>query len=295
VTISLSHHTKSEVELDSLNDRVDEIESRIQQTESLFLPKKKTLSLLHQLTEFPLGRFLLQNKGLNGYWTAYIFRNRTDHDTCHPLEKWLLTRSLYVMARERFYVFQKEIKQSLFPGISMASLPCGIMDDLLHLDYNGLEDFKLTGIDYDEESLHFAKLNAAEQNLADKTTFILKDAWQLDIEEAFDLLTSNGLNMYESSPQRLVDLYKNFAKALVKGGKLLLSFIPPPPKEGLKGISEEDFMIERALFGDIIQINYLNFSSEEEITQQLNQSGFDVEHIIYNQYGVAPVLVAYKR
>ena len=74
-----------------------------------------------------------------------------------------------------------------------------------------------------------------------------------------------------------------------------MSFIPPPPKEGLKGISEENFMMERALFGDIIQINYLNFSSEEEVTQQLNQAGFGVDNIIYNQHGVAPVLVAYKR
>lgn len=30
------------------------------------------LTLLDEIAESPLGRFLLKNKGLNGYWTAYL-------------------------------------------------------------------------------------------------------------------------------------------------------------------------------------------------------------------------------
>jgi len=291
----LSHHTTSvvgqNVETDEL---VRSIMARIAASNQLHLSKEKTLDLVDQLSQFPLGRFLLHNKGLNGYWTAYIFRNNVDLSECHPLEAWLLNKSLYVMARERQKVFQKLIQQSLFDGISCASVPCGVMDDFLNLDYRNLQSFSLTGIDLDIESIQFAKENAAQHGLSSHCQFIEMDAWSLNVDDKFDLLSSNGLNMYESSNERLIELYQNFASALQKGGKLILSFIPPPPKEGFFGINKEDFIMERAIFGDIVQINYLNFSTEDEIRDQLKSAGLTVNEVIYNEYGVAPVLVATK-
>jgi len=294
MTALISHQTESYFENELIKSRLDEIECRIKSKDASYLSKEETLRLAKELSNFPLGRFLLMNKGLNGYWTAYIFRNPIPPVDASDLERWLLTKSLFVMARERFNMFQALLKQQLFTGIRIASVPCGLMDDLLTLDYGEIKEFSLVGIDIDQESLKFAQENATAAGLIDHCQFLQKDAWNLQMTEVADILVSNGLNMYEGSPEKLVSLYKQFSSALVQGGRLLLSFIPPPQGQ-LKGIAPEDFLIDRAIFNDIVEVNYLNFCSEEAIRAQLNEAGLDVERIVYNQHGLAPVLLATKR
>lgn len=46
---------------------------------------------------------------------------------------------------------------------------------------------------------------------------------ELKEKNAFDVITSNGLNMYESDPDRLVALYRRFFEAL-KPGNLVAQF-----------------------------------------------------------------------
>lgn len=47
-------------------------QENLRSKKSLILPLNVELELLNQLAEFDLGRFLLLNKGLNGYRTSYI-------------------------------------------------------------------------------------------------------------------------------------------------------------------------------------------------------------------------------
>lgn len=53
----------------------------------LTLPLEQALEMLEQLGQFELGRFLLSNKGLNGYWTSYIILQGLKKENLHPLEK----------------------------------------------------------------------------------------------------------------------------------------------------------------------------------------------------------------
>lgn len=299
---AITHQTKSHVPYSRMTEELILItKERLEKSSQLNLTLPETLDLLQQLSEFDLGRFLLHNQGLNGYWTSYIFQYNENYPLTHPLEKWLLTKSLFVIARERLATFQRLITNKLKSNMVLASLPCGLMDDLLHLDYSGFKNISLFGIDADSESLEYAKENAKKRCLEKSVNFLCKDAWQLDIESQFDLLTSNGLNMYESDEGRLISLYKNFYKALKPGGVLVMSFLPPPPAKAdleeianLFKISPQDWKKERSLFGDIIQIKYLNFCTEESIIKQLEIAQFKVDEIIYNKQGVAPVLIAYK-
>ncbi|NOJ79236.1 MULTISPECIES: class I SAM-dependent methyltransferase [Myxococcus] len=301
MTQILSHQTSQFNDPVTTSALVQKIEERLKKTERLMLPLDRTLELLHQLKEFELGRFLLHNRGLNGYWTSYIFQHGFGKSPETALESWLLGKSLLVQARERFHRFKQELGQHVREGVHLASIPSGLMDDLLQLDYRGLQHFQLTGIDVDAQSLDFARRNAQERRLEAHCQFLQRDAWHLDIQDTFDAISSNGLNMYEPDPRRLVSLYRNFHDALKRGGYLLMSFLPPPPAgDPASGAWEayetapEDLLIERALFGDIIQANYLNFATEQDTRAQLEEAGLTVERINYSRKGVLPIVVARK-
>ena len=109
----------------------------------------EVLRLRSALGQFELGRFLLDNRGLNGYWTSYVLlfpdRGRqtnlsSDGTPLSELETWLLNRCPIILAtQERFRIAQMVTQQQLRAGMSLASLPCGLMDDLLSLDYTNHE------------------------------------------------------------------------------------------------------------------------------------------------------------
>lgn len=283
---------------------VEEIKARLIKSESLILPLEETLELLTQLTQFELGLFLLHNKGLNGYWTAKIFQHKqNEHNKqLHQLEAWLLNDSLLSKARERFERFKKVLENLVTESrTDYASIPCGLMDDLLSLDYSNCDDFRLVGIDLDIETIEYAKINANKRGLAKRCEFIHRDAWQLGIAQQFDVIASNGLNMYESSAERLKQLYQSFYGSLKVDGYLVISFLTPPPAQSegeeaweIYNTPIDDLKKEFSIFTDIVQANYLNFSSEDEIREQLTSVGFTVEEVQYNSHGVLPILVARK-
>jgi len=301
MTQTISHQNTPFNDEGLTNALVQKVEERLKKAEQLILPLDRTLELLHQLKQFELGRFLLHNRGLNGYWTAYIFQHAYGKQPETALESWLLNKSLLIQARERFHRFKVELAQHVREGVHLASIPSGLMDDLLQLDYRGIQDFRLTGIDVDVQSLELARQNARKRELEARCQFLQRDAWKLDIHDEFDVISSNGLNMYEPNPQRLIELYRNFHTALRAGGHLIMSFLTPPPAGDPRSgaweayeTAPEDLIIERALFGDIIQANYLNFSSEQEIRAQLETVGFTVERVNYSRKGVLPIIIARK-
>ncbi len=88
-------------------------------------------------------------------------------------------------------------------NIVFASLPCGVMRDLLKLDFTGVENFRLVGIDIDYESLELAKKLAKEYGLSEKVEFHQQDAWNMPFQNEFTLLTCHGLHIYEPDDQKV--------------------------------------------------------------------------------------------
>lgn len=143
---------------------------------NLCLSLQKEISLLEQLAQFELGRFLLVNKGLNGYWISYIIIHGLQKDDLHPLEKWILLEAPAVKAtQERFNIFQQVLKGNLRPKVKVASIPCGLMDDLLSLEYSDIKEVILEGIDLDSQSLSLAQEKAKKYGVAN-VSFCQKDA-----------------------------------------------------------------------------------------------------------------------
>ncbi len=267
--------------------------------------------ILEEFAQFNFGKFLILNKGINGYWTRYMVlhpqegrlsgKNDTNKYFCKR-ESWLLDRAPSVLAtQERFFNFQRLLQNHVKENVHLASAPCGLMDDLLGLNYFGVTNFTLTGIDLDEDSLKYAKENAKQNKLEKHCNFLQENVWSLGIKEEYDVITSNGLNFYEPDNDRVIELYREFHKALKPNGSLISSFMTPPPAKGIrspwdaKQINAEDLRIQKIIFAYILKARWQTaYRTEEETQAQLNKAGFRDIRFIYDRQRMFPTFVALK-
>lgn len=99
------------------------------------------------------------------------------------------------------------------------------MGELLYLNYSAVRDFRLVGIDIDKDALAGAKALAQSLKLHKNVELLEKDGWRLGLKNEFDLISSNGLNIYEPDTNKVTELYRQFYLALKQGGKLVTSFL----------------------------------------------------------------------
>lgn len=288
----ITHDNKNDVDID-VNSRIEQIKKK----DKLAIDIADEIQILKQLNTFDLGRFLLKNKGFDGYWISYVINARPIDLHSNMLEKWILFTSPGIKAtRERFYIFRQQLHKYLQSNMRIASIPCGMMDDLLNLNYADLHNIEIVGIDIDKNSIILAMENAGNKNIIN-VNFIEQNAWTIDFHEYFNIITSNGLNIYEVNKKKLIDLYRRFYKALKKGGIFITSFITPSPISSENSIwksSIHDMKKEHAIFFDIVQIKVANFQTEDAITLQLKEVGFEIVEIIYDSQCIFPTVIAKK-
>ncbi len=264
---------------------------------------EEQLAFVDQLCEFPFGRYVVEHKGANGAWTDYLI--------CYPerknapaiqnvLEDFLLNRSPVILAhRERFQIYQGLLQKALKEDVVLASVPCGLMKDLLALDFSGVSNYKLVGIDIDQESIDLARQLANRKKISN-VEFIQQDAWQITHQETFDVITSSGLNVYEPDPEKVLALYRRFFTALKPGGSLITSVLTYPPMESretdwnLDGISSEDLRMERVLYKDVLELQWRNFRSSWELDREFKEAGFSKISIHFDKHRVFPTIHAIK-
>ncbi len=260
----------------------------------------RQLELLNQMSQFELGRFLLQNHcGLNGFWTDYIIN--PPQFVSHPLEQFLLYRAPVLKAtQERFKTFKKIIQNELRDGATYASIPCGLMGDLLQLDYSSLKQFKLVGIDLDPESIQQATKQAKERGLSKNAHFMTADPWKIEAKEEYDLITSNGLNIYEPNDDKVIELYRKFYQSLKPGGLLVTSFVTPPPgvhnrcEWKMDKISLEDALLQKIIAADMLEARWQSFRSTEQTRHQLEKAGFSDLQFLPDTAHLFPTVLARK-
>lgn len=292
-------HRPSDVRLDQA---VAAIKGRVSGTQELSPAQRQELNdIVDQLCEFELGRFLLKNQGgLNGEWTHRIISHPEEGVAeLHPLESFIIFRSPTVRAtRERFYAFQELLQDRVHNGCHLASLPCGVMADLLTLNFGSVSDFSLTGIDLDESAFPLARSLAARYQLQQHCHWIKEDAWNLELNHQFDVLTSNGLNIYQSDRTLLVRLYQKFRQALKPGGTLITSFLSPPPGNNghtewnLDAINMDDLQLQLKVMGSVLQATWACFQTEEDTRAQLQEAGFEDIEITWGTSRMFPTVCA---
>lgn len=307
---------------------------------------EKGIQLVKELSDFEFGRFLIENKGWDGQWTSYAIRHASkvdrtldrDGKKLSHMEDFILNRApLSLATQERFEIFQDILQdkisnqnendddedekiEKITKITKFASIPSGVMDDILHLDFSSISSvssissnenenesenenntiIELTGIDLDNKSLELAIANfqaqKQKQNFQDKVHFNTEigDAWSLPGgPNRWDLITSNGLNIYVEDYQKTTDLYRSFATALKPGGLLLTSFVVPPDLEYI--YDKRDLALSQIIFGELLNIKWQNYRTEEETISQLNEAGFDIELLQYDGQRLFPTVLAKLR
>jgi len=298
-TQNLSHKKISATFEEAKNRRQDVIKAR---GDLPHVTVERQLELLEGLSSFALGRFLIQTGGLNGYWTQYAFSYPDRPKESLPeLETFFLESMPAALAtQERFRLFKAETQKLIKEGCTLASIPCGLMGDLLELDFSAISDFTLLGFDLDKESLDQAEAYAKEKGVQDHAYFFQQNAWDLDQNETCDGILSNGLTIYEKDDQKVRDLFMAFYHALKKGGTLITSFLTPPPGQNLpsewkmEAIDRAAALLQRILFVDVIEAKWQVFRQEKTIRQLLEEVGFKEINIAYDRAHVFPTVIAKK-
>ena len=114
----------------------------------------------------------------------------------------------------------------------------------------------------------------------------------------YDIITSNGLNIYQPNDEKVIDLYKKFYQALKPGGILITSFLTPPPsistESTWKNFDLSDALKQKVLFSDIIQVNWQTFRTEAQTRLQLAKAGFKTIEFINDSCSIFPTVTAIK-
>jgi SAM-dependent methyltransferase len=262
------------------------------------------LALLDELAGFELGRFLLVNRGLNAWWTHQLVTydpSAARADSLTDLERRVFEALPATLAtRQRFGIFRAQLQKRLAPGMALASVPCGLMGELLLLDYTGLEDVTLTGIDLDQQALDAARQLAETRGLGERVTLRREDAWALSLENAVDVLTSNGLNIYEPDDARVVALYRSFFQALKPGGTLVTSFLTPAPAMSpdspwdMTKTQPALLQLQYLLFVRLIDAKWSAYRTHAQTAQQLEEAGFTNVEFIDDDARMFPTVIARK-
>ncbi len=259
------------------------------------------LSYVEALAQFPLGQLLVEKNSIDAFWTDFIMTN-TEQKECCDIENFILYRSPFTIAwRELLQNFQKITQENLEDGMTLASIPCGAMRELLQLEFSSISDFKIIGIDIDLDSLMLAEQLAAERGLSQNLSLCQQDAWQLPYDSEIDIITSCGLNIYTPDRQKVLDLYRQFFRALKPGGQLILGFLTYPPGENglsewqVDKISAKDLFLEKVLYKDILDPQWRNFRTSDEIEHELKKAGFWEVIFHYDTLHVFPTVVGRKK
>lgn len=268
-----------------------------------YISVDKQLELLNGLADCEFGRFLIERGGLNGYWTHYVATYPTlpTKPKMNSIEEFLFNKAPSALAlQQRFQIFKKELQKRVSKNVAFASIPCGLMTDLLELDFSDISHFNLTGIDIDADAICEAQRLAEKRGILKNCEFLQRDAWALNIENRFDVLTSNGLSFYEPDDERVVDLYREFFKAIKPGGCFITSFLTPPPIPGqtsewnLAKVNTTDALMQKILFSDILNSKWQIFRLSEKVKSQLESAGFELVEFIYDEASIFPTAVAKK-
>ncbi|WP_232220337.1 hypothetical protein [Legionella tunisiensis] len=132
--IEQPHLISHKVAEETLAIVVDKIATRIKQEgDKPYITVTEQLDLLNQLAEFDFGRFLLQNQGINGYWTHYMLYHpqigrKSGKNNCGQpfteLEAFILDRSPLMLAtQERCEIFLQKIRKKFTMGQNLPASP----------------------------------------------------------------------------------------------------------------------------------------------------------------------------
>lgn len=272
--------------------------------------REELLHLLSDLSTSDFGMSMLYHQGITGYWTHYmvLYPMMKDHPRYAHMgefDRWLLERCPVIRAtQQRFKHFLQAVKDyhKDFSDnvLTLASLPCGLMDDLLWL--RGLEkETRLIGLDIDRTALQLAEQQAMYHRKRYSCSFFQVDAWQLGWHDVFHMVLSNGLIFYEPDDMRVIAFFERAKQALKQGGFLITSNLTPPPSisADCPWVADEvdiaDARIQRLLFQYIIKPNFQAYRTSSQMQKLVEKAGLAFVEERQDKANMFPTYIIQKR
>ena len=302
---------KERFSLNDVNDKLLAIQNGLKTHANLTPHAKMQLSIeAEQLSQTELGRFLITNNGaLSGWWTYYCILGYKQYEITNPVEQFILEKAPgFLSTRERFghfqSVMQKVIEKSCHETqpIKMASIPGGMAADLLTLDPKldlKRGQLQFVNIDLDEAVFSLSQNLAKQLDCKIPLECRHEDAWKLSANEEFDLVASNGLNIYVPEREKVIALYENLLKTLKPGGTLVTSTLTPPPNNAkcewnMKNIDQTALARQIGIFAQILQATWSNYCTTDEMIERLTEAGFVDIKVIPDSRNMFPTFVGHK-
>lgn len=91
-----------------------------------------------------------------------------------------------------------------------------------------------------------------------------------------------------------------FYRALKTNGKLVTSFVTPPPTQSevcewdFSKIDKDHLLLQKIIFADILNAKFQCYRSSLQTKQQLESAGFKQIKFIYDNAKLFPTVIAYK-
>lgn len=238
--------------------------------------KEELLAFLEDIISFPLGRYLLEHKKLSGYWLDFLLSPPSHYVSVNSLEESFLWKFPSILGmRESVQNIKKIIEQNLQDGISIASFPCGLMSELLTLNYTRIKKFSLCGIDEDFQSIVLASELAEKNNLSSVVSFFQDHS--LECTNLFHVIV-NKVSLFDSQPERF---YEHYYEKLYPKGLLLTYFSTFSPSFSSsspwnpKSFKTHSSKLEEVIFQNVLGIRWENScKTYDEVAENLNKFGF---------------------
>ena len=171
---------------------------------------------------------------------------------------------------------QKHLQKYVRSNAVLASIPCGGLDDLLELDFTGCNNVQLVGVDIDIDALRLAESNALAAGLHNCVALKQADAWQLDVQQQYDVLTTKGLVCYEPNLKKVSQLHQQFYQALKPGGVYIADLwlqeadrLKPLTSQEAKDWEKYNIIMER-----IVSVRFTRGVSRKQLQEILENAGF---------------------
>ena len=264
---------------------------------------KIVLEVFENLLRSKLGVFLIVNRGLNGYWTDKIVNfpsySEIEKEKYTDFDKYLMTMPIFMATQQRFLHFKKAIQDiSRSKMINVLAAPCGVLPEFYNAENKNIN--YIDALDIDKENFSLIEEKYRESKDKSKIRFINLDLLKFDKKNTYDLVVSNGLNLYISNIDILNKMFSILFNSLKANGYLITSFLSLPAVLSDKSpwdmekINLDLLAHQELIFKEILNVSWANYQSFNEFKALLREIGFQEIRIIWDVQKMFPTIIAQK-
>ena len=232
---------------------------------------------------------------MNGYWTNFIASGEYKTiQQCKQLnESEEFAFAYFCEPRHELELVMHDIVRPILkPGNSVASVPCGLMSEVL-MAADHFEGVKFYAIDIDKANFDLIREKYGDRLIGNDFLPLEMDALKLEFESTFDLLTCLGFMMYIKK-ECIPDFFSRIFRSLKLGGRVLISYFPDVSEQSpLFPFDFRSNPIGREVFM-CANLRSTTRLATSTLVRHLSQAGFVRITIHGGTYYLLPVVEAVK-